>query len=149
MKLEDELKTKFQSELQKSFLNIIYTGSWLHNKVEGILKPFNLSHQQYNVLRILRGKHPGQLNLQDISERMIDRMSNATRLVEKLRMKGLLTREICPENRRKVEIKITEKGLKLLSALDEVIKKGNEAILSKITEAEALDLNNYLDRVRS
>ena len=83
-----------------------------------ILKPYGLSEQQYNVLRILREAHPAPCTLSSVSSRMIDKMSNATRLVDKLLLKGLVTRELCPGNRRKVDIRITEEGLDLLYGIE-------------------------------
>lgn len=150
MKLEEELKqTKFKDEYQHAMLNIIFTGSWLEVATSHILKQFDLSPQQFNVLRILRGSHPRPLNLLDIQERMMDRMSNATRLVEKLRQKDLLTRKQCDSNRRKVEIEITEKGLNLLKELDPLMDKSHKELTKKITKEEAVLLSELLDKLRS
>lgn len=133
---------------QKANLNIIFTGNWIKGNVDNLLKPYDLSHQQFNVLRILRGKYPEHANLQDITERMIDKMSNATRLVEKLRLKGFVTRDICVENRRKVEICITQAGLDMLKVLDPVIENTNKEVLSRISEEEAQVLSDLLDKLR-
>lgn len=150
MKIDEELKfVKPVTAFHKAGLNIIFTGNWLKGNVESLLKPYDLSHQQFNVLRILRGRGDEPANLQDITERMLDKMSNATRLVEKLRLKGLLTRDICSDNRRKVEIKITQAGLDLLQLLDPIISEHNQNILSKITEEEAEQISNILDKLRS
>jgi DNA-binding MarR family transcriptional regulator len=149
MKIEDEIKSvKPMSPLQKAGLNIMFTGGWLKGHLETMLKPYDISNQQYNVLRILRGRHPEAANLQDISERMLDRMSNATRLVEKLRIKNYVTRDICPDNRRKVEIRITAAGLELLKVIDPVLDEHNEAILSRITVEEAEIISNLLEKLR-
>lgn len=149
MKLEDELKMpKFRSPYQKASLNLMFTGEWMMARVDGLLKPYDISSQQFNVLRILRGQHGKPLNLFTIQERMLNRMSNATRLVEKLRLKGLVTRELCEQNRRKVEIAITKKGIELLDSLDPLMKQLEEDTFKSLTEAEAQHLSDILDRVR-
>jgi DNA-binding MarR family transcriptional regulator len=149
MKLEEELKqTRFRDEYQRVMLNIIYTGGWLELSTSHVLKAYDLSTQQFNVLRILRGSSPKPLNLLDIQERMMDKMSNATRLVEKLRQKGLLTRHQCDSNRRKVDIAITAKGLDLLKELDPVMEKNHKHLVKRITKEEAATLSNLLDKLR-
>lgn len=149
MKLEDELKMpKFRSPFQKASLNLMFTGEWMMARVDGLLKPYDISSQQFNVLRILRGQHGKPLNLFTIQERMLNRMSNATRLVEKLRLKGLVTRELCEQNRRKVEIAITKKGIELLDSLDPLMKQLEVDTFKSLTEAEAQHLSDILDQVR-
>ncbi len=120
MNLEDALlqKKKFSNDYERAIVNILFSASWLDGLHIQQLKPFGISPQQFNVLRILRGASPDPIRLADITERMIDKNSNATRLVEKLRQKGLLRREICKTNRRQVDIWITQKGLDLLAELD-------------------------------
>ena len=118
MSLEQDLKQeKFTNEYEKMVVNILFTGSWLASLNSSRLKPFGVTPEQYNVLRILRGSHPKPMMLADITCRMIDRNSNATRLVEKLRQKGLVNREICETNRRQVDISITDADLKCLKKL--------------------------------
>ena len=149
MKLEEELKqTRFRDEYHRVMLNIIYTGGWLELSTAHVLKAYDLSTQQFNVLRILRGSSPNPLNLLDIQERMMDKMSNATRLVEKLRQKGLLTRQQCDANRRKVDINITAKGLALLKELDPVMEKNHKHLVKRITKEEAIILSDLLDKLR-
>ncbi|SHK97400.1 transcriptional regulator, MarR family [Chitinophaga jiangningensis] len=149
MRLEEELKqSKFKDDYQRAMLNILFTSGWVEAGILHTLKPYDLSSQQYNVLRILRGSRPSPLNLLDIQERMMDRMSNATRLVEKLRQKGLLTRKQCEENRRKVEIAITDKGLALLEELDPVVEANNKRIFQHFSREEAALLNELLDKLR-
>ena len=149
MKLEEELKqTRFRDEYHRAMLNIIYTGGWLELNTSHVLKEYDLSTQQFNVLRILRGSSPKPLNLLDIQERMMDKMSNATRLVEKLRQKGLLTRQQCDANRRKVDINITAKGLALLKELDPVMEKNHKHLVKRITKEEAIILSDLLDKLR-
>ncbi|GAA4302554.1 MarR family winged helix-turn-helix transcriptional regulator [Compostibacter hankyongensis] len=148
MKLETAIRQKaFESEQQKASLNVMYTGNWLNAQTNRLLKPFGLSHQQLNVLRILRGAGSGT-NLCEIQERMLDRMSNSTRLVEKLRLKGLVTRDACPENRRKVDIRITQKGLELLGGIDGAIRQMHEGMCTRISAKEAAQLNALLEKMR-
>ena len=146
--LEDEVQQpRFQSDFHKASINILFTGSWLYNINAAHLKKFGVTPEQFNVLRILRGSHPRALRLADIAERMIDKNSNCTRLVEKLRQKGMVSREICENNRRQVDIGITEKGLNLLKKID-----GEGVVwletMKTITKAEAQELNRILDKLR-
>ena len=148
MSLEEEIRQeKFKSEYDKMMLNILYTGSWLYNRDASRLKSYDITPEQYNVLRILRGSHPRPMMLTDITSRMLNKSSNATRLVEKLRQKSLVRREICEDNRRQVDISITDKGLAMLKKID-----GEAAVftagLKRITKAEATELNRILDKLR-
>jgi DNA-binding MarR family transcriptional regulator len=149
MRLEDEIKQlkKFNNEFEKLNVNILFTASWLEAKNIQRFKPYGISPQQYNVLRILRGSSPKPMMLGDIAIRMIDKNSNATRLVEKLRIKNLIQREVCENNRRQVDITITSKGMELLAAIDQEADTWAKNMKSiTITEAEAI--NNALDRLR-
>jgi DNA-binding MarR family transcriptional regulator len=149
MRLEEELRmNKFRSAYQKASLNLMFTGEWLMARIDSLLKPYDISTQQFNVLRILRGQQGQPLNLFAIQERMLNRMSNATRLVEKLRLKGLVTREQCEANRRKVEIVITEKGLQLLDKLDPLMQQLEEDTFSNISKADAEKFSDTLDAIR-
>jgi len=149
MKLEEELKMKkFQNARQRALLNIIFTNYWLGDKQSEIVKKYDISEQQYNVLRILRGQKGNPINLIDIRERMLHKSSNVTRLVEKLRQKGLVERVLCEENRRKVEISVTNKGLKLLTKMEPDMKKNQLEIIGKITAKEANQLADLLDKIR-
>ncbi|MFP4091484.1 MAG: MarR family winged helix-turn-helix transcriptional regulator [Cyclobacteriaceae bacterium] len=148
MKLEEVIKQKeFKSPLYKAILNIRVTESWLSNQVNQTLKPFGLSQEQYNVLRILNGQYPNPSPLQLISERMVNRMSNATRLVEKLRQNGLVTRQECPSNRRKVDILITQKGIDLLQEIRPQLDATMDN-MNSLDAAEAEQLNYLLDKFR-
>jgi DNA-binding MarR family transcriptional regulator len=141
MSLEEAIRQqKFQNEYQKAAVNILYTGSWLYNLHAAFLKKFDITPEQFNVLRILRGSHPKPMMLADITCRMIDKNSNATRLVEKLRVKGLVKREICKNNRRQVDISLTYKGLKLLANIDHEADTWQFA-LRNLSEAEMQQLN--------
>lgn len=148
MSIEKDIKQeKFNSEFEKAAINILFTGSWLYNLNASRLKKFDITPEQFNVLRILRGNHPKTMMLADITCRMIDKSSNATRLVEKLRQKGLVEREICEGNRRQVDISITDKGLDLLKKIDKQAEEWN-VILNSITKTEAKELNRILDKLR-
>jgi len=149
MNIDEAIKQeKFKSVYQKMMINILYTSSWLEDNNAAIMRGKKLSITQFNVLRILRGSHPQPCTSQDVQERMINKRSDVTRLIERLRKMDLVTREVCPENRRKVDILITEKGLGLLSELDPVIEASGE-ILKKLSEPEAKQLSNLLDKLRS
>ena len=148
MRIEEEIKqTKFKNPFQKAVLNIRFTDSWLSDSILPILKQHGLSEEQYNVLRILKGQYPNPSALQLIGDRMLNRMSNVTRLVEKLRRNGFVTRNICPDNRRKVDILITEKGLALLDEITPVLEQTMEA-MQHITDEEIKELNRILDKLR-
>jgi DNA-binding MarR family transcriptional regulator len=148
MALEQDIKQeKFSNEFHKMAINIMYTSSWLHNGNTARLKPHDITPEQYNVLRILRGGHPKKMMLSDITSRMIDKSSNCTRLVEKLRQKGLVRREICEGNRRQVDIDITSKGLALLKKIDSEAESWLTS-LKNISAAEAKELNRMLDKLR-
>ena len=149
MKIEAQLRTKkFASVHDRAVVSTMFTGNWLADNVNGILKPWGISEQQYNVLRILRGQKGQPVNLFVIQERMIHRMSNATRLVEKLRQKGLVKREICESNRRMVEITITSTGNDLLLELDQALEEYRDSIKRKLTIEEAKLLGDLLDKIR-
>jgi DNA-binding MarR family transcriptional regulator len=148
MALEDDiLQQKFNTEFDKVAVNILFTGSWLYNLNAARFKPYDITPEQYNVLRILRGSHPQPMMLADITSRMIDKNSNATRLVEKLRTKGFVKREICENNRRQVDISITEKGSAILKKIDNETEKWIGQ-LKNISKAEATELNRILDKLR-
>ena len=149
MILQEELKMKkFASEYHRANLNIIFTGFWISDQFNAVLKQFGISEQQFNVLRILRGQNRKAVNLLSVQERMIQKMSNATRLVEKLKKKGYVCREICEENRRQVDISITDKGLKLLEELDTKVKLHEAKIFKNINEKEAKTIADLLDKLR-
>lgn len=148
--LEEEIKQqkKFESEFEKAAVNILFTSSWLYNLNATRFKKFDITPEQYNVLRILRGSYPKPLMLGSITCRMLDKSSNATRLVEKLRQKGYVKRELCETNRRQVDILITEKGLALLTKIDNETDEWLSS-LKAITKAEAQELNRILDKLRN
>lgn len=139
---------KFESSLNKAILNLIYTASQIEVEQRRFFKPFDISPQQYNVLRILRGQYPNAVTLGVIQERMLDQNSNASRLVEKLKLKLLVERNSCIDDRRQVDIKITEKGLELLEAIGKNFKE-MENKFSGLNQNEFEQLNILLDKFNS
>lgn len=148
MKLEDEIgQKKFRSEYHKAAINLIYTANWIQSFLGDALKPYDLTVQQFNLLRILRGQHPSPASIKLLRERMLDKMSDASRLVEKLRQKGMVNREVSEVDRRNVDVVITEKGLETLSALDKYDNIYQERF-SNLIEEEIVQLNSLLDKMR-
>ena len=149
MKIEEEIKQqkKFTDEYERAVVNLFFTSGWLYNLNAARLKEFDVTPEQFNVLRILRGSYPKPMMLSEISGRMLDRSSNATRLVEKLRQKNLVKREICPDSRRQVDISITVAGLGTLTAIDNGCQEWMQSIKS-LSKIEAKELNRILDKLR-
>jgi len=148
MRLEDEIKQKkFKSEHHKLAVNIMYTSNWAIGEFQRVLKPFGLSPQQYNVLRILRGQKgkPASVNL--IIDRMLDKNSNASRLVEKLRKKEYIERRECEHDRRQVDIVITKEGLKFLELMDKNLPQADKTY-DVLSSKEAKTLNDLMDKLR-
>lgn len=147
--LEDILKTKQAMPLsRKTVLNVFHLNSILKDKLLLSLKPYDLSIEQFNVLRILRGQKGHAVNLQDIQDRMINKMSNTTRLVDKLILKDYVERFICENNRRKVEIFITNKGLELLGKLDPIIDDTEKNITNALSAEELQILNSLMNKLK-
>lgn len=150
MKIEEAIQqTKFESEFQKAHINIMYTANWLGQSFGPALDPLNLTWQQFNILRILRGMHPEPASVKVLTERMIDKMSNASRLVEKLKQKGMVERRACPADRRQVDIVLTEKGEEILKIASQRITQMTQDAFASLTEEEAQILNGLLDKIRS
>lgn len=148
MRIEDIIKSTSITPSRKTVINIIYTANILSDQSSEVLKSFGLSLPQFNVLRILRGQKGKPANLSTIQDRMVNKMSNTTRLVDKLIEKGYASRIICPENRRKVEISITEEGLQLLAQLDAPMDQVNLRAIENLNEEEVLTLNSLLEKLR-
>lgn len=149
MKLEQELKmSKFKSEWHRASLNILFTSYWLNDKVREILKPYGITAQQFNVLRILRGQHPNPISTSEIRDRMLDRMPDTSRIVDRLHNQGLLDRKTCKTDKRLVDVCITERGLALLSEIDAKSGPNIENGLYGLTEEEARILSELLDKAR-
>ncbi len=148
VRLEDEIKQKaFKNPYQKVIVNVLYTGGWMNLIQSGYLKPYGLSLPQYNVLRILRGQYPNPCSINLIIDRMLDKASNASRIVDKLVYKKLADRKTCEKDRRAVDVVITKKGLDLLGEMDKKSDQWEEQFHG-ITEKQAEKLNELLDKFR-
>jgi len=147
--LEKEIKQiNFASENIKANLNILCTANWLHNKISATLKPFNVTHEQFNVLRILRGSHPKRMCQKDILSRMISPSSNVTLLIKKLIEKEFVFVVLSDKDKREYVINITATGLKLLKLIDKELDK-RKVEMTKLSESEAFHLNALLDKIRT
>jgi DNA-binding MarR family transcriptional regulator len=150
MKIEEILKSNIAlKNSKKVILNIIYTNNVINEKFNDILKPFDLSSEQYNVLRILRGQKGCPANMCVIQERMVAKNSNTTRLIDKLLLKELVTREVCSENRRKIDVLITQKGLAVLEDLDPKVEKYEQLFSENLDNQELENLNILLEKYRT
>jgi len=147
MKFEKEIQQeKFRSAQQKATLNLLFTCNWLNNQHKDFFKEFGLTPQQYNVLRILRGQFPDSISTSDIKVRMLDKNSDASRIVDRLTLKGWVSKCTSPQDRRLVDVLITEDGLELLERMDSHTDQLDQTI--GLTEDEADQLNQLLDKVR-
>lgn len=149
MSLEEDIQQKeFRSEYHKAVLNIFHTHCYLVDKTNDALKKYDMTRQQYNVLRILRGQLPGHASVNLIKERMVEKMSDTSRIVERLRVKELVTRVYSENDKRRVDVTITQKGLDLLTLMQpDMIHI--ESFLHTLSESETRTLNELLDRVRA
>lgn len=148
MKLEQAIKsTKFKSEVHKAGLNILYTAWWLKTIMSKELKEYGLTHEQYNVLRILKGRFPDQMCVRDIACRMIEKSSNVPRIIDRLEVKKLVKRSTSAEDKRETVITITQVGINILEITTEKINQLYEASIV-MDENSAKDLNNLLEQIR-
>lgn len=148
MKIEEEIhQHSFKDSWQKAYINLIFTSNWVQLRQAGMFKPYDLTLPQYNVLRILRGQFPKPATVNMLIERMLDKTSNASRIVDKLEAKQLVTRTQCPHDRRTVDIIITEKGLNLLKQLDD-LSGGFLVGIENLSPEEAEQLSQLLDKIR-
>jgi DNA-binding MarR family transcriptional regulator len=147
MSIEKDIQqTKFRNEYQKTVVNVIFTYNWITEKTKQIFERGDVTSQQYNILRILRGAGKPLSTLQ-IRQRMLDKMSDTSRIVDRLVKKGLVQKVICKTDRRLVDVTITDTGLQLLEQLDSYNEE-MDALLGNITEEEAKMLNHLLDKIR-
>jgi DNA-binding MarR family transcriptional regulator len=148
MEIEKEIvSNKFESNYQKSIVNIIYTYGWLTNLLKQRLDKHRITLQQYNILRILRGQHPKPATINLLKERMLDKMSDASRIVERLVQKNLVSRCTSEKDRRAVDIIISDKGLEILKKLDgEMVSR--DILQDSLTDTEAKSLSDLLDKMR-
>jgi len=149
MKLEEEIKqSKFRNEFHKLTVNLLFTYSWIHSFLAEILSKYGITPQQFNILRILRGQYPNPSTVSLLKERMLEKISDTSRLVERLRIKGLLERTYNADDRRKVNIVINQKGLELLDEIDKIDPEVDH-FLSNLTNEEAKTVNDLLDKLRN
>jgi DNA-binding MarR family transcriptional regulator len=141
-------QTKFDSDLVKVNVNIMFTANWVYNRISARLKPFQITHEQFNVLRILRGKHPDCMCQKEVLERMIAPNSNLTLILKKLIAKKFIQVAQSTEDKRAYMINITEAGLALLERIDAAFKIEAEQF-NKLTPSEAFHLNALLDKIRT
>ncbi len=148
MTLEKDINQQvFRSEYQKAIINLIYTFNWMNEKVNRQFEPFDITQQQFNILRILRGAGTPLSTLQ-IRQRMLDRMSDTSRIVDRLVKKGMVKKTVCREDRRLVDVLLTDKGKKLLQSMDSTNEE-MESIFKSLSETEARHLNTLLDKIRT
>lgn len=148
MELEKEIASnKFENIHHKSVVNVLYTYGWVTNLLKKHFDKFDITMQQYNILRILRGQHPQPATINLLKERMLDKMSDASRIVERLVHKGLVSRCTNEKDRRAVDIMINEKGLDILKALDLELNI-NQILKTHLSDEEANQLNVLLDKMR-
>lgn len=150
MILEKAIKQKKFSSLElRTLLNIYHTHSSLQSASHTVLKPFKISVQQFNILRILRGQKGEPISVSDITDRMLDKMSNTSRLIEKLRSKGLLERRECPQDRRRAEVLPTEEGLRIVNEASREMEAKIEERLKVLSPEDLTVLNQILDKLNT
>ncbi len=148
MSLEKDINQKtFRNEYQKGVINLIYTYNWLNERMKSFFEKEDITSQQFNILRILRGAGIPISTLQ-IRERMLDKMSDTSRIVDRLVLKGLAKKNICKNDKRLVDVSISTKGQKLLEKID-AYESRMDAVFGNLTQAEAKILNNLLDKIRN
>ena len=149
MRIEEEIQQKvFINEYQKSHINILYTAGWLELGLTQVLKPYNISPQQFNILRILRGSHPALVGITELTARMLDKSPNTSRLVDKLIAKNYCHKMICADDNRRMNVGITETGLSMLQLASSDMEAFMYHHFSAITLEEAATLNLILDKLR-
>ena len=150
MTIEEVIKSTVKMDnAKKVILNIMYTQNVIQDHFNELIKPYDLSGEQYNVLRILRGQKGNPANMCVIQERMLAKTSNTTRLVDKLLLKEFVTRNVCPDNRRKIEVLITEKGLDVLKELDPKVDAHENTFAENLKPDELVFLNQLLEKYRT
>ena len=148
MQIDEEIKTrKFEDNYHKVIINVAYTSGWLNNLLRCQFERYNLTQQQFNILRILRGQFPNPCTINLLKERMLDKMSDASRIVDRLEQKGLVSRCTNKRDRRAVDIRISETGLDILKKMDAEFK-ASDFLKNNLTEEEAGLLSDLLDKLR-
>ena len=141
------LQKSFKDEWVKASLNIMYTGGWLRSLTADFLKPYELTAQQYNVLRILRGQHPHGITTLEIRRRLLDKMSDTSRMVDRLERDGWVSKTRDPDDKRLVSVRISARGLEVLSSIDFKLEAMHRC-MHRLDQAEATELNRLLEKVR-
>jgi DNA-binding MarR family transcriptional regulator len=148
MKIEEEIKQpKFRNAHHKVAVNILYTAGWLEAHNKAFFKKFGITNQQFNILRILRGQHPNKISGAEIKDRMLDKNSDVSRLLDRLIGKKLIIKNQCPNDKRAVDVIITDEGLELLKQIDAEMDDTDLSILN-LTKTEAVQLSDLLDKCR-
>lgn len=148
MKIEDEIKqTKFRDPYQKAVINLLFTSNWIQNKHQDFFKSFGITAQQFNILRILRGQHPKSISPSLIKERMLDKNSDVSRMLDRLLAKNLINKQVCPNDKRAFDVSISTTGLDLMKSMDQDISSIDE--MKGLTTQEASLLSDLLDKVRA
>ncbi len=147
MNVEEIIKTDKKIPLKsRTIIHFMLVDYKINETISNALKPFEVSLQQFNVLRILRGRNGTPANLSTLNQRMVTKMSNTTRLVDKLLLRGFVNRKTCPSNRRKIEITITDQGMAELEKMDRAMNDAEDQILGNLSEKELEQLNFLLDK---
>ncbi len=148
MKLEDEIhQKKFRNDRQKVMVNLLFTHNWLTHRIKVYLEHYGISLPQYNILRIIHGSHPQPLTTSVIASRMLDKASDASRIVERLHKKGWVEKKVCENDKRLVDVIMTQEGLDLMKKLNQTNDQ-LDGIISNLTEKDTRLLNNLLDKMR-
>lgn len=147
MKIEDEIKqSTFRDPYQKLVINMLFTSNWLQTKSLDFFKSFGITPQQFNILRILRGQHPKSISPTLIKERMLDKNSDVSRMLDRLVVKKLIIKQVCPKDKRAFDVSISKEGLELMKSMDKHLP--DQEKITNLTEAEALQLSDLLDKMR-
>jgi DNA-binding MarR family transcriptional regulator len=148
MKIEDEIKQpKFRNAHQKAVINLLYTANWLIDKNNSFFKSYRITNQQFNILRILRGQHPTKISGAEIKNRMIDKNSDVSRLLDRLIVKKLIEKSQCPNDKRAADVIITQSGLDLLAEIDKKMDQTDNDVMN-LSPQEAEQLSQLLDKSR-
>jgi DNA-binding MarR family transcriptional regulator len=148
MKIEAEIRQKeFRNEYQKAAINLVFTNNWLMAKHQNFFTHYGITHKQYNVLRILKGQYPNSISTSDIRDRMLDKSSDSSRIVDRLAGRDLVIKRVCPSDKRLVDVSITDRGLNLLNTIDSNIQE-LDRFTASLSEDEARQLNVLLDKIR-
>ncbi|MFT6844967.1 MAG: DNA-binding MarR family transcriptional regulator [Flavobacteriales bacterium] len=148
MKIEQAIKSSFVNDNQKAMVNVLYTAAWVGQRQQEFFKPFKITLAQYNVLRILKGQHPNPISVAEVINRMIDKSSNASRIIDRLEKRRLVTRHVCKKDRRQVDVLISSEGLKLLEEMNPSLQTMEQSLIG-LNATELTELNNLLDKFRN